>query len=74
MEDIPDIDLGWGRPKGKFIHIPQECVENNDGRSMDSTRRDIGRPQGKYPVNPVVHMAYPVSGVMCIVSYAGLVK
>ena len=73
MEDTPDIYLVWDRPKGKFIHIPQEFVDNNDGRRTEMTRRDIGRSQGKYPVNPMVRMADPVSAVVCMVSYNDLV-
>ena len=74
MEYTLDIDLGWDRPKGKVIHIPQKFFENNYGRRTDSTRRDIGRSQETYTVNPVVHMADPVSPVVCMVSYADLVK
>ena len=66
--------MGWDRPKEKFIHIPQECVENNEGIRTDRTRRDIGRSQETYPVNPVVRMADHVSAVVYIVSSADLVK
>ena len=64
----------WDRPKGTFIHITQECVDNNDGRITDITRRGIGRSQETYPVNPVVCLADPVSAVVCMVSYDNLVK
>ena len=74
LEDTQDIDLGWDRHKVKFVHIPQECVENNVGRITDRTRRDIGRSQEIYPVNPVVRMVDPVSAVVCMVSYNYLVK
>ena len=74
LEDTPDTDLGWYRPKGKFIHIPQECVDNNYGRRTEMKIRGIGRSQETYPVNPVIGMEDPVSAVVCMVSYADLVK
>ena len=74
LGETPDTDLVWDRPKGRFIHIPQECVHNNYGRITDRTRRGIGRSLETYLVNPVVHMADPVSSVVCMVSYADLVK
>ena len=74
LEDTPDTDLYLDRPKVKFIHIPQECVDINDGRRTDRKRKNIGRSQETYPVNPVVCMGYSVSAVVCMVSYADLVK
>ena len=74
LEETPDKDLVWDRPKGKFIHIPQECVDNNYGRRTDSTRRGIGRSLETYPANAVVGMEDPVSAVVCMVSYADLVN
>ena len=74
LEDTPDKELGWDRPKGKFIHIPQECVDNNYRRRTYRTRRVIGRSQETYPANAVVHMEDPVSAVVCMVSYADLVN
>ena len=74
LEETLDIDLGWDRPKGEFIHTPQECVDNNDGRRTDRKRTGIGRSQETYPVNPVVRMADPISAVVYMVSYSDLVK
>ena len=74
LEDTPDKDLGWDRPKGKFISIPQERVDNNYGRRTDRKRRGIGRSQETYTVNAVLGMEGPVSAVVCMVSYADLVN
>ena len=74
LEETPDKDLVWDRPKRRFIHIPQECVHNNYGRITDRTRRGIGRSLETYPVNPVVYMSDPVSSVVCMLSYDDLVK
>ena len=74
FEETLDIDLGWDRPKGTFIRTPQECVDNNDGRRTDMKRRGIGKSQETYPVNLVLCMADPISDVVCMVSYADLVK
>ena len=74
LEETLEIYLGRDRPKGTFIHTPQECVDNNDGRITDRKRRGIGRSQETYPVNPVVRMSDPISAVVYMVSYSDLVK
>ena len=49
-------------------------ADNNDGIIIDSTRRDIGISLETNPVNPVVRMAYNVIFMVCMVSYADVVK
>ena len=49
-------------------------AENNDGIRTDRTRRGIVSSLETDHVNPVVRMPYPVSAVVCVVSYDVVVK
>ena len=56
------------------LPVSIDGAENNDGIRTDRTRRGIVSSLETDPVNPVVRMPYPVSAVVCVVSYDVVVK
>ena len=58
-EDTIDTDLGWDRPKEKFIPIPHDCVEkievNTDMRTNESRVGSRMERSKSWESNTVVH-------------------
>ena len=57
-----------------FIKIPQDCVDHNDGRRPERTKRDIGRSRETDNIKSVVCTADLINSVLRTVRYVDVVK